>query len=80
MVRPVLFCLFIRVVLFVALAVHAENVRGPEAPVIATSAEGIPIHAYGDLYVYGVAPDLQPGNAIQEGNPEPKTKIQPMKS
>ncbi len=41
---------------------------------------GVPIHAFGYTYVYGVSPDYRPGVVLQEGNKAPAKKIQPRKS
>ena len=72
----VLFLLF----LLTCSPARAQIVDRHPAPVIATSADGTPIRAYGDLYVYDVSPDFQPANEIQAGNKSPKTKVQPKKS
>ena len=46
------------------------------APVV-TEVDGVPVYVFGDLYVYGLSPDFQPGNEIQGGNDNPREKIKP---
>ena len=48
------------------------------APIV-TDADGVPVYVFGDLYVYGLSPDFQPGNEIQGGNENPREKIKPKK-
>jgi hypothetical protein len=40
----------------------------------------VPVYGFGDTFLYGVSPDLQPGAQLQDGNTHPKTKIRPKKS
>jgi len=61
-------------------AVYAQIIDRQPAPIIATSSEGEHIRAFGDIYIYDVSPDFQPGNVIQSGNQNPKVKIKPKKS
>jgi hypothetical protein len=89
--RPRFFCKFarvdrlvVRVLLFLVLlscrAVFAQIINRQPAPIIATSSEGENIRGFGDIYIYDVSPDFQPGNVIQSGNRNPKIKIRPKKS
>lgn len=54
---------------------HALN-----PPAIVSTIQGVPVYSFGNVYVYGVSPDLQPGTVIQENNKDQPTKIQPKKS
>jgi hypothetical protein len=51
----------------------------PQQPVRAECG-GNPVYGFGDTYIYGVSPDLQPDARLQEDNAAPVTKIQPKKS
>ena len=41
---------------------------------------GVPVHAFGDTFIYGSSPDLAQGSKLQESNYAPVHKIQPKKS
>jgi hypothetical protein len=60
--RPEAFSSVLLVRLFVLLhagsPARAQIVDHRPAPVIATSADGIPIRFFGDLYVYDVSPEF----------------------
>ena len=58
-----------------ALLKRPVRTTGPKV----TEIGGHPVHLYGDLYVYALAPDLLPDQSLQQGNNHPKTKIKPKK-
>jgi len=71
----------------VCVSIFAQSDGRRPAPIVAMSEDGVPIRAYGELYVNDVSPDFigktdrgGGGNAIQLGNAGPKMKIQPLKS
>ena len=59
---------------------HGQIIGQQLAPQIGVSENGVPIRAYGEVYVLDESPDFQPGNVLQHGNDNPKKKIKPLKS
>jgi hypothetical protein len=49
-------------------------------PNVVGEAGGVPILAYGHVFIYGISPDFETGVAIQQGARSPQTKIKPKKS
>jgi len=49
-------------------------------PNVVGDAAGVPIYAYGPVFIYGVSPDFETGVILQEGAQTPQKKIKPKKS
>ncbi len=47
---------------------------------VRTVVDGVPVHGFGDTFIYGVSPDLAKGSSLQEGTNPPARKIHPKKS
>jgi len=52
----------------------------PRWPPQIGEVNSVPIYGYGELFVYGLPPDFQPGNEMQVGNRDERRKIRPKKS
>ncbi len=49
-------------------------------PTIVSEVKGVPVKAFGRLFVYGQSPDFQTGVVLQQGNSNPQVKITPKPS
>jgi hypothetical protein len=49
-------------------------------PNVVGEAGGVPIYAYGSVYIYGVSPDFESRLIIQHSAPGPQKKVKPKKS
>lgn len=48
-------------------------------PAVVGDIDGVPIYAYGRVFIYGVSPTFESGVAIQQGAQTPQVKIKPKK-
>jgi hypothetical protein len=65
---------------FIAGAEHPATRSYMHLPAVFTGADGVPVSAYGRIFVYGVSPDFETNVVIQGGNQSTPTKIRPKKS
>ena len=58
----------------------AKNEPSRALPPVVARADGVPIYAYGDIFINGLCPDFQVDALLQEGNRRETAKIEPKKS